>query len=44
MSETREYVRAMNATKLERVFAKPFVANLAGHTGGILFYANLILI
>ncbi|KAI5735816.1 hypothetical protein M8J77_022992 [Diaphorina citri] len=31
----REYVRALNATKLERVFAKPFVANLDGHKDGI---------
>ena len=31
----REYVRALNATKLDRVFAKPFVANLAGHTDGV---------
>uniref|UniRef100_A0A671MMA6 Ddb1 and cul4 associated factor 13 n=1 Tax=Sinocyclocheilus anshuiensis TaxID=1608454 RepID=A0A671MMA6_9TELE len=27
----REYTRALNATKLERVFAKPFVASLDGH-------------
>lgn len=31
----REYVRALNATKLERVFAKPFVGSLAGHTDGV---------
>ncbi|XP_075070019.1 DDB1- and CUL4-associated factor 13 [Mixophyes fleayi] len=31
----REYVRALNATKLERVFAKPFVAALEGHRDGI---------
>lgn len=31
----REYVRALNATKLERVFAKPFVGNLDGHKDGI---------
>ena len=31
----REYVRALNATKLDRVFAKPFLANLAGHTDGV---------
>ena len=30
-----EYVRAMNATKLERVFAKPFLASLDGHTEGV---------
>ena len=27
----QEYVRALNATKLERVFAKPFLASLDGH-------------
>lgn len=31
----REYVRALNAVKLERVFAKPFVGNLDGHSDGI---------
>ncbi|KAF5299144.1 hypothetical protein FQA39_LY02317 [Lamprigera yunnana] len=31
----REYVRALNAVKLERVFAKPFVGNLDGHLDGI---------
>ena len=31
----REYVRALNATKLDRMFAKPFVANLEGHRDGI---------
>ena len=31
----REYVRALNATKLERIFAKPFIASLSGHTDGI---------
>ncbi|XP_044736087.1 DDB1- and CUL4-associated factor 13 [Chrysoperla carnea] len=31
----REYVRALNATKLERVFAKPFVGNLEGHKDGV---------
>ncbi|CAJ0963332.1 unnamed protein product, partial [Mesorhabditis belari] len=30
-----EYVRALNATKLERVFAKPFVASLDGHNDGV---------
>lgn len=32
---TREYVRALNAVKLERVFAKPFVGCLDGHRDGI---------
>lgn len=31
----REYVRALNATKLERVFAKPFLNSLDGHRDGI---------
>ncbi|KAH9642920.1 hypothetical protein HF086_011277 [Spodoptera exigua] len=31
----REYVRAMNAVKLERVFAKPFIGNLDGHRDGV---------
>ncbi len=31
----REYVRALNATKLERVFAKPFITSLSGHTDGV---------
>ncbi|CAD6191420.1 unnamed protein product [Caenorhabditis auriculariae] len=30
-----EYTRALNATKLERVFAKPFVASLDGHLEGV---------
>lgn len=31
----REYVRAMNATKLERLFAKPFLSSLDGHRDGV---------
>jgi len=31
----REYTRAMNATKMERMFAKPFVGALAGHKDGV---------
>ncbi|KAK3087429.1 hypothetical protein FSP39_005840 [Pinctada imbricata] len=31
----REYVRALNATKLERVFAKPFLGALDGHKDGV---------
>ena len=31
----REYIRALNATKLERVFAKPFLASLDGHRDGV---------
>ncbi|XP_072179119.1 DDB1- and CUL4-associated factor 13-like [Diadema setosum] len=31
----REYVRALNATKLERVFAKPFLGSLEGHRDSV---------
>jgi len=31
----REYTRAMNAVKLERVFAKPFISSLDGHRDAI---------
>lgn len=31
----REYTRALNAVKLERVFAKPFIGNLEGHKEGV---------
>lgn len=31
LSNQREYRRALNATKLERVFAKPFIGNMSGH-------------
>ncbi|XP_064597203.1 DDB1- and CUL4-associated factor 13-like [Liolophura sinensis] len=31
----REYMRALNATKLERVFAKPFLGSLDGHKDGV---------
>jgi WD repeat and SOF domain-containing protein 1 len=31
----REYTRALNAVKLERVFAKPVVGNLDGHQDGV---------
>uniref|UniRef100_A0A8C0W6K4 Uncharacterized protein n=1 Tax=Castor canadensis TaxID=51338 RepID=A0A8C0W6K4_CASCN len=31
----QEYVRALNATKLERVFAKAFLASLDGHRDGV---------
>jgi len=31
----REYTRALNAAKLERVFAKPFIASLDGHADGV---------
>ena len=31
----REYTRALNAIKLERVFAKPFIGNLGGHKDAV---------
>nr|CAG4651769.1 EOG090X04WU [Triops cancriformis] len=31
----REYTRALNAVKLERVFAKPFICSLSGHRDGV---------
>lgn len=31
----REYQRAVNAVKLDRVFAKPFLGNLCGHGDGV---------
>ncbi|XP_015606166.1 DDB1- and CUL4-associated factor 13 [Cephus cinctus] len=31
----REYTRALNAVKLERVFAKPFIGNLDGHRDSV---------
>lgn len=31
----REYTRALNASKLERVFAKPFLGSLDGHKDGV---------
>ncbi|CAD5116724.1 DgyrCDS5582 [Dimorphilus gyrociliatus] len=33
--EAREYTRALNATKLERLFAKPFLGDLNGHRDGV---------
>ena len=34
-AQSREYRRALNATKLDRVFAKPFIGALDGHTDGV---------
>ncbi|GAA5958303.1 hypothetical protein JCM21900_001344 [Sporobolomyces salmonicolor] len=34
-ARSREYTRAVTAAKLERMFAKPFVASLEGHADGI---------
>ena len=38
--KAREYTRALNATKLERVFAKPFVGALSGHRDGVYCMAK----
>ena len=36
LAKAREYTRALNATKLERYFAKPFIAQLGnGHVDGV---------
>lgn len=35
-----EYARALNATKLDRVFAKPLIGDLAGHREGITCFAK----
>lgn len=34
-ARSREYTRAVTAAKLDRMFAKPFVASLEGHADGI---------
>ncbi|CEG41590.1 glycoside hydrolase [Plasmopara halstedii] len=36
----REYIRALNAVKLERMFAKPFVGALDGHCDGVTALAT----
>jgi WD repeat and SOF domain-containing protein 1 len=36
----REYTRALNATKLDRVFAKPFVRALSGHCDSVYAMAR----
>ncbi|XP_033326427.2 DDB1- and CUL4-associated factor 13 [Megalopta genalis] len=35
LEASREYTRATNAVKLQKMFAKPFVGNLEGHKDGI---------
>ena len=40
LEKAREYQRAVNATKLERMFAKPFVAALSGHVDGVYCLAK----
>ncbi|TAQ90144.1 hypothetical protein B7494_g1561 [Chlorociboria aeruginascens] len=40
-ARAREYTRALNATKLERMFAKPFIAQLGrGHVDGVYTMAK----
>jgi WD repeat and SOF domain-containing protein 1 len=40
-ARAREYVRAVNATKLERVFAAPFITQLGrGHEDGVYAFAK----
>ena len=33
--KAKEYTRALNATKMDKLFAKPFVCALGGHRDGI---------
>lgn len=35
MAAAREVKRAVNAAKIERIFAKPFICALSGHMDGI---------
>src|SRR5688500_18224548 len=39
-ARAREYTRALNAVKLERLFAKPFVGALSGHIDGVYCVAK----
>lgn len=34
-AQAREYTRALNAVKIERMFSKPFVGALEGHSDGV---------
>ena len=36
----REYVRALNSAKLEKLFAKPFIASLDDHSDGVTCLAK----
>ena len=38
--KAREYTRALNAVKLERLFAKPFIGSLSGHRDGVYCMAK----
>lgn len=35
LAKARERTRALNAAKVERMFAKPFIASLEGHIDGV---------
>jgi WD repeat and SOF domain-containing protein 1 len=37
----REYTRALNAVKMDKLFSKPFLGALDGHKDGIYSMANL---
>lgn len=38
--KAREYKRALNAAKLEKVFAKPFISALDNHSDGVFVLAK----
>ncbi|KAJ2559382.1 Protein sof1 [Coemansia sp. RSA 1933] len=40
LERAREYKRALNSAKLERMFAKPFIASMSGHIDGIYSMAK----
>ncbi|PKY28155.1 WD40 repeat-like protein [Rhizophagus irregularis] len=40
LEKAREYTRALNAVKLERMFAKPFIGDLSGHSDGVYCMAK----
>ncbi|KAJ3128782.1 DDB1- and CUL4-associated factor 13 [Nowakowskiella sp. JEL0407] len=39
-ARAREYTRALNATKIDRLLSKPFIASLSGHVDGIYCLAK----
>lgn len=38
--QAREYTRAVNSAKLDRMFAKPFIGALSGHADGVYCMAR----
>ena len=40
LQKAREYKRALNAAKLEKIFAKPFISALADHTDSVFTIAR----